>query len=81
MVNGEHYTKRHQNAADMLTSTEKSIIIGICKEESSEDIGAKLNLTLNTIKTYRKKILRKIGAKNTAGVVVYAIRHDIYVIQ
>ncbi|MFT6111829.1 MAG: DNA-binding NarL/FixJ family response regulator [Bacteroidia bacterium] len=81
MVNGEYYTKRHQNAADMLTSTEKSIIVGICKEESSEDIGAKLNLTLNTIKTYRKKILRKIGAKNTAGVVVYAIRHDIYIIQ
>jgi DNA-binding NarL/FixJ family response regulator len=81
IVRGEHYAKRPQNVVDMLTSTEKSIIVGICKEESSEDIGTKLNLTLNTIKTYRKKILRKIGAKNTAGVVVYAIRHDIYLIH
>lgn len=80
-IQGNHHVKRYQKVIDELTSTEKSIIIGICKEEASEDIGVKLKLSLNTIKAYRKKILRKTGAKNTAGVEVYAIKHDIYLIH
>jgi DNA-binding CsgD family transcriptional regulator len=37
-----------------------------------------LKLSVRTIEGYREKIQEKISAKNTAGIVVYAIKNSIY---
>jgi DNA-binding NarL/FixJ family response regulator len=57
---------------------EKEIIVLICKEYSNKEISAAVHLSVRTIEGYRNKIIEKMHVKNTAGIVVYAMRHGIY---
>lgn len=57
---------------------EINVIQYICQEMTNKEIADKLNLSIRTIEGYRDRILEKIGARNSAGVVVYAIRNNIY---
>ena len=50
----------------------------ICEEHSNKEIASELNLSVRTIEGYRDKIQEKINARNTAGIVVYAIKNRIY---
>lgn len=50
----------------------------ICQEFSNKEIAAQLYLSIRTIEGYRDKILEKIDARNTAGIVIYAIKSGIY---
>lgn len=63
--------------SEHLSEKELEIIRLICEEYSNKEIAEKLFLSHRTIDTYREKIMQKIGAKNTAGVVMYAVKHDI----
>ena len=58
----------------ILSEKEKQIIHLICMEQTSFQIGEKLNLSPKTIENYCKNLMSKIGATNTAGIVKYAIR-------
>ena len=60
------------------SDAELQIIQLICREFSSKQIGEELNLGLRTIESYRHKIFEKTGAKNMAGVVIYAIKTGLY---
>ena len=57
---------------------ELKVIRFICQEFSNKEIALQLNLSVRTIEGYREKIQDKISARNTAGIVVYAIRNRIY---
>src|SRR2546423_9086488 len=57
---------------------EMIIIRCICQEMSNKEIANQLYLSVRTIEGYRDKIQEKIGAKNAAGIVIYAIRNNIY---
>lgn len=57
---------------------EIAVIRFICQEMANKDIADQMELSKRTIEGYREKILEKIGAKNTVGLVVYAIKHKIY---
>jgi DNA-binding NarL/FixJ family response regulator len=50
----------------------------ICQERSNREIASELYLSVRTIEGYREKIQEKINARNTAGIVVYAIKNKIY---
>lgn len=63
--------------SDHLSEKELDIIRLVCEEYSNKEIAEKLFLSHRTIDTYREKIMQKIGAKNTAGVVMYAVRNDL----
>ena len=60
------------------TKREIDIIRLICAEYSNKEMGTQLNLSVRTIEGYRDKILEKMEVKNTAGIVVYAIKNGIY---
>jgi DNA-binding NarL/FixJ family response regulator len=60
------------------TEKETEVIKLICDEYSNKDIADHLHLSIRTIEGYREKILAKMNVKNTAGIVVYAIKHGIY---
>lgn len=60
-----------------LSEKELKIIQLICEENSNKEIAEKLFLSPRTIDTYRERIMQKIGAKNTAGVVIYALKNDL----
>ena len=56
---------------------EKEIIKLICLQCTAQEIGDKLFISKRTVEGYRTKILEKMNAKNTAGVVVYALKHSL----
>ena len=60
-----------------LTRRELEIIRLIAKEHTNNEIAAILNNSPMTIITHRKNLLRKIGVKNTAGLIKYAIQHGL----
>lgn len=60
------------------TDKEKDIIRLICKEYTNKQIGEELFMSTRTVEGYRMKILEKMDAKNTVGIVIEAIRLGIY---
>jgi DNA-binding CsgD family transcriptional regulator len=50
----------------------------ICKQYTNLEIAESMEKSVRTIDGYRECILQKTKAKNTAGIVVYAIKHGIY---
>jgi len=57
---------------------EIDIIKLICREHTNKEIAEKVFLSSRTVEGYRMKILEKLNAKNTVGIVVEAIRLGIY---
>jgi two-component system, NarL family, response regulator NreC len=62
--------------AVVFTEREKEIIRLICLQYTAQEIGDQLFISKRTVEGYRTKILEKMHVKNTAGVVVYALKHD-----
>ncbi len=60
-----------------LTEREIEIIRLICKELSSLEIAEKLFIAPKTVETHRHNILRKLGVKNTVGIIKYAIKNGL----
>lgn len=56
---------------------EKEIIRMICQQCTTQEIGERLFLSKRTVEGYRTRILEKMNVKNTAGVVIFALRHHI----
>lgn len=65
--------------AAVFTEKELEIIRLICEQYASKEIANLTNLSKRTVDKYRDHIMEKTGSTNLAGVVVYAIRHGLYV--
>ncbi len=61
----------------LLTERELEITTLIALEYSGKEISDKLFISTNTVETHRKNIMKKIGAKNTIGLVKYAIKNNL----
>lgn len=61
-----------------LTPREKEILELLCKEFTNIEIGEKLFLSPRTVEGHRNNLLAKTGCRNTAGLVIFAIRNGIY---
>ncbi len=57
-----------------LTDRETEVLRMICEELTNVEIAKKLYLSARTIEGYRNSLLSKIGAKNTVGLVMYAVK-------
>jgi DNA-binding NarL/FixJ family response regulator len=60
-----------------ISEREREIIKLIADQYTTSEIAKKLFLSTHTIDTHRKNILLKLGLKNTAGLVKYAIQKGI----
>jgi two-component system response regulator NreC len=56
---------------------ELEIIKLICKQFTAQEMGDNLFLSRRTIEGYRTRILEKMSVKNTAGVVIYALKNKL----
>jgi len=61
-----------------LTPREKEILLLICKELSAPEIADQLFLSTRTVEGHRNNLLLKTGCKNTAGLVLFAVKYYIY---
>ncbi len=59
------------------TDREKDIVKLICLQFTAQEIADKLFLSKRTVEGYRTRILEKMNVKNTAGVVIFALKHGI----
>lgn len=64
-----------------LSQKEIDVMLLVCQELTNKEIADRLNISVRTVEGYRDRIQTKIGARNAAGIVVYAIRNHIYVID
>lgn len=88
VMNGEEYfckeilqtisnaLRRHEDI-DSLSEREIDVLIGICRGLSTQEIADTLFISKRTVDAHRANILEKTGSKNTASLVVYAIKHHL----
>ena len=58
----------------VLSDREREIITMIAEGMTNAAISEKLFLSKHTVNTHRKNIMSKLGVKNTAGIVMYAVK-------
>lgn len=68
---------RRLSFEETLTKREEEIIKLVCQQYSTKEIADKLFINHRTVEGHRNKLLLKTGSKNVAGLVVYAILHDL----
>lgn len=64
---------RDQEQNSKLTLREIEILREIASELSNQEIAEKLFISKRTVETHRNRIMTKLGAKNTVGLIKYAI--------
>ena len=60
------------------TDREKEIITYICEGVTNKEIAEKIFLSVRTVEGLRMKIMEKMDVKNTAGIIIYAIKNGHY---
>jgi DNA-binding NarL/FixJ family response regulator len=73
-LNKNKYKKKNTD----LTEREIEILYNICKGLSNQEISDFLYISKRTVDKHRENILLKTQSKNTAGLVVYAIKNKIF---
>jgi DNA-binding NarL/FixJ family response regulator len=61
-----------------LTNREKEILQYICREYTGPEIAEKLFITESTVNGHRNNLLAKTEARNTAGLVLFAIKNNLF---
>jgi DNA-binding NarL/FixJ family response regulator len=68
----------HKKNRDIVFSNREKEIIGlICRQFTAQQMGDHLYLSKRTVEGYRTKIMEKMEAKNTAGVVIFALKNNL----
>jgi len=57
-----------------VTSREHEVLQLICEEMTTQEIADQLFLSIRTVESHRKNIMDKLDAKNTAGLVLKAVK-------
>jgi len=60
-----------------LSSRELEVLKLIVEEYSNSEIAERLFISIRTVDTHRRNLLEKLGVKNTAGLVKYAMTNDL----
>lgn len=70
-----------ETASLQLTKREVEVLHLICQGNTSGEIAKKLFISIRTAENHRKNLLNKTDVKNTAGLIIYAIRNKIVDIE
>ena len=65
------------NEEDALSEREIEILVEVCRGLSNQEIADKLFISKRTVDKHRANSLEKTGCKNTANLVVYAIKNHL----
>lgn len=72
----ERYVQRvgEGAAADPLTPRQREVLKRIAEGGSTKEIAFELNLSVKTVETHRAQIMERLGIRDVAGLVRYAMR-------
>lgn len=76
-TNKNHGNKKQKEnllPLEQLTKRKREILMLIAEEYTNMEIADKLYISNRTVDTHRRNLIQKIGAKNTAGLVRYALK-------
>ena len=71
------FDQQKKSPGALFTDREREIVRLICRQHTAQEIGEMLFLSKRTVEGYRTRILEKMDVKNTAGVVIFALKHNI----
>jgi DNA-binding NarL/FixJ family response regulator len=73
-------TKTHKISGEPipLTRREKDVLNLIVQEYTNYEIADKLFISVRTVDAHRRNLLEKTGARNTAGLVKFAIENNLF---
>ena len=77
LVNKNNVKTSFKKSID-LNDKEKEVLKLICKEHTAAEIADKIFLSPRTVEGIRSSLLEKIGVRNSAGLVVYALKNGIF---
>ncbi len=73
-------SKNYKNTNNIhidLTARELEVLKLICKEMTNHEIADELCVSVRTIEGHRNNLILKTGSRNTAGLVLFAVRYNI----
>jgi DNA-binding NarL/FixJ family response regulator len=76
-LKGQSKKKPTLNDTETLTTREIEVLELICQEYTAKEIAEKLFISHRTVEGHRKNLIEKLGVKNTAGLIVKAIKEGI----
>ncbi|QEE50834.1 response regulator transcription factor [Flavobacterium alkalisoli] len=65
------------NDENDLSEREIDVLKLICMQKTAKEIGETLFITTRTVEGHKNNLFAKTGAKNIAGLVIYAVQHNI----
>jgi len=66
---------------NQITPREREVLKLIVDQYTNQQIADELNISIRTVDAHRRNLLDKTEAKNTAGLVTYAIKHNLVDIE
>ena len=72
----EGYVQRvgGESGADVLTARQREVLRLVAGGKSTKEIAYDLNLSVKTVETHRAQIMERLGIRDVAGLVRYAVR-------
>lgn len=67
------------NDIEQLSDRELEVLRGICEERTTAEIAESIFVSPRTVDFHRNNLLLKTGARNSAGLVIYAMTRGIYI--
>lgn len=65
------------NESEILSLREREILQMLAEGKSNKEIADDLFLSIKTVETHRSNIMKKLGLKNIADLVLYAVRNQV----
>lgn len=66
---------------DVLSDREKDVLRLICCQKTAKEIADELFISQRTAEGHKNNLFDKTGAKNLAGLVIYAIQHNVIKVE
>ena len=60
-----------------LTDKEQQVLKMICEEKTAAEIGKETLLSLRSVEGIRTRLIEKVGVRNTAGLVMFAVKNGL----
>jgi len=70
----------NKSVSGLFSDRELEVLEMICKEFTAAEIAEKMALSVRTVEGYKRKLLAKSGARNVAGLVIFAIKNHLVIV-